>query len=577
MKLERALAVIFVVVALVLAAPSAARATALQFAGDGDRVDVALPALFDNIATSDFTFTGRVRADGFATSRVLYAQKDTNHFATILMSGTGTLIFYVNSGGTTFSASGTPALTIGQWSHFGARWIAATNSVSLTVDGTTSVLPGGTSSTGTSGAFTLGTRTDGAQPLNGALDELTLWPAALSDTQIAADRSGLCVGGIAPVLRYDFEVGTPNGNNAGLTTLPDISGNAVNGTLNGFALSGTAGNWITSPYAGCSSTDLGITLAAAPDPIAAGDPITWTAHLTNAGPADANGVTVNGEVPVGTSFVALTAPAGFSCTTPAVGASGALSCSIAIVPAGTVDFVLDSQSDPGDAPNSTITANWSVTSLADTNAANDNASASSTIVNAVSIVFDAASTPFEQMLSIDVLANDSVAAGGAPLDPASLSVSVPANHGNASCGASGCSYTPASGYSGVDQFTYHVCDGSATPVCGSADVRVTIAPHAVDDRFVTLQDAPLSATVAGNDAYAPGSTFAKVSGPAAGSVTMAADGGFTYTPNAGYNGGDTFTYTVCLAAPDDAVCDFGSADVSVLQPGDRIFYDGFGF
>lgn len=575
MRITSVFSTAMIVFGMCVLAPTAAKATALQFAGDGDRVNIAVPALFNNIATNDFTFTGRVRVDAVATSRVLYVQKDNTNFATILVGGGGTLFFYVVSAGTTFSLTTSAPVTLGQWTHFGARWSSATNQVSLIVDGVAASAAGGSSSTGTGGVFTLGTRTDGLQALNGALDELTLWPAALSDAQIAADRSGQCVGGISPVLRYTFEVGIPGGNNAGLTTLPDASGNGVFGTLNGFTLNGGTSNWIASPYNGCVSTDTAITLAAAPNPVTAGNAVTWTAHVTNAGPPDATAVTVNGEVPAGTTFVLLTPPAGFSCTTPAVGTSGPVNCSIATLPAGSYDFVLDTQSDAGDVPNSTLTANWSISSLADTNAANNTASAGTTIANALSLLADAASTPFNQPVSIDVLANDSVAAGGAPLDPASLAISAIAVHGSASCNSSGCSYTPTPGYTGVDGFAYRVCDQSATPVCGNADVRIAVAPNAVDDHFVTLQDTPLSASAAGNDAFAANSSFVKVSGPAAGSASMAADGSFVYTPNAGYNGGDTFTYQLCLPAPDATVCDFGAVELTVLQPNDRIFYDGF--
>src|SRR6185295_1923578 len=38
-------------------------------------------------------------------------------------------------------------------------------------------------------------------------------------------------------------------------------------------------------------------------------------------------------------------------------------------------------------------------------------------------------------------------------------------------------------------------------------------------------------------------TAALVASPANGSVTLASNGAFTYTPNANFNGSDTFTYT----------------------------------
>jgi len=562
------------VVAIAMSWHPVVHATALQFAGDGDRVNAPLPVLFSNIAGNDFTFTGRVRVDAFATTRVLYAQQDTSNFATILVGSGGSLLFYVASNGTTYSLNTGNTLTLGQWTHFGARWSATTNQVSLIVNGVAAVAAGGTSSTGTNGVFTLGTRSDGAQALNGALDELTLWPAALSDAQIAANASGVCVDGVAPVLRYDFEVGTPDGVNAGLTTLPDVSGNSFAGTLTGFTLSGTTSNWVTSPYDGtCLDYDAAIALAAAPNPVAYSDPITWTATVTNAGPNAASNVTVTGEVPVGTAFESLDAP-GFSCTTPSIGGTGPVSCSIASLAVGSIDLHLVTTATA--APNSQVNANWSIAAANDSNAANNNASANTSMANSVNLQDDAVSTSFNQGVSIDVLGNDSVAAGGTALDAATLAVYSPATNGTANCDTTGCSYTPTSGFTGIDGFTYQVCDGSATPVCGTANVRIAVGPHAVGEHFVIVQDTPLVATVAGNDVFPANSSFAKIAGPAAGTAIVQTDGNFTYTPNSGYIGGDTFAYKLCLPSPDAGVCDFTTVDVTVLDANDRIFYDGFG-
>ena len=50
--------------------------------------------------------------------------------------------------------------------------------------------------------------------------------------------------------------------------------------------------------------------------------------------------------------------------------------------------------------------------------------------------------------------------------------------------------------------------------------------------------------VLGNDSDPDGNTLLAqiVSQPAHGTLTLNADGSFTYTPTAGFSGGDTFTY-----------------------------------
>ena len=54
-------------------------------------------------------------------------------------------------------------------------------------------------------------------------------------------------------------------------------------------------------------------------------------------------------------------------------------------------------------------------------------------------------------------------------------------------------YTPATGYTGPDQFTYHANDGTADS--NTATVRFTVAqdpPVAVDDDYATRRDTPLT-------------------------------------------------------------------------------------
>ena len=52
--------------------------------------------------------------------------------------------------------------------------------------------------------------------------------------------------------------------------------------------------------------------------------------------------------------------------------------------------------------------------------------------------------------------------------------------------------------------------------------------------------------VLANDSDADGDalTVSLLSGPAHGTVSLNADGSFTYTPAVNYNGGDSFTYSV---------------------------------
>ncbi|RMG94822.1 MAG: hypothetical protein D6708_03845, partial [Candidatus Dadabacteria bacterium] len=87
---------------------------------------------------------------------------------------------------------------------------------------------------------------------------------------------------------------------------------------------------------------------------------------------------------------------------------------------------------------------------------------------------------------------------------------------------------------------------------GGAQVYLEVVPNnppaAAADTYTTDEDAPLTVAAAqgvlANDADPDGDpiTAVLVDAPANGTVTLNADGSFTYTPNADFNGTDTFTY-----------------------------------
>ena len=82
-------------------------------------------------------------------------------------------------------------------------------------------------------------------------------------------------------------------------------------------------------------------------------------------------------------------------------------------------------------------------------------------------------------------------------------------------------------------------------------------PIATDDEFTSLADVPLTSSVMSNDTD-PDSDVITIADPAGvvatapqiiattagGSVTLNADGTFTYTPPTGFIGEDTFDYTI---------------------------------
>ena len=143
------------------------------------------------------------------------------------------------------------------------------------------------------------------------------------------------------------------------------------------------------------------------------------------------------------------------------------------------------------------------------------------------------------------LAGDAASSVGLPLTFAKASD--PA-HGSVTLNADGSyTYTPAANFTGADSFTYTVSDGHG----GSATATVTItvadvAPTATGDTAATTANHAVSGSLAGDAASSAGLplTFAKATGPAHGTLTLDADGSYTYTPAANFTGADSFTYTV---------------------------------
>ena len=126
-------------------------------------------------------------------------------------------------------------------------------------------------------------------------------------------------------------------------------------------------------------------------------------------------------------------------------------------------------------------------------------------------------------------------------------------------------YAPAANYHGADTFTYSLTDvdGSVSTAVVTINVAsVNDVPVAVADTVAAVEDTPFIGNVGSNDALSGdgGNVFALVagSGPAHGGIVFNADGTFTYTPSANYNGADTFTYSLT-----DADGDVSTATVTI--------------
>ncbi len=111
-----------------------------------------------------------------------------------------------------------------------------------------------------------------------------------------------------------------------------------------------------------ASAGITTTMTDAPDPVFAGAGLAYTITVTNGGPAAATGLTLTDVLPAGTTFASLTSAAGWSCSTPAVGAAGTVTCTAATLtaPSGAV-FTLNVTVGAAVAPLTVLSNTASVT------------------------------------------------------------------------------------------------------------------------------------------------------------------------------------------------------------------------
>ena len=164
---------------------------------------------------------------------------------------------------------------------------------------------------------------------------------------------------------------------------------------------------------------------------------------------------------------------------------------------------------------------------------------------------DMSTTVQGQSVVINVLGNDEDADG----ENLTVSAVTQGSDGTVAIGvnAGSVTYTPNAGFSGTDDFTYTVTDGTDTD---SGTVTVTVmappppannAPVATDDEADTDEDMAVEIDVLANDTDADGDslTVMDATAPGNGTAVVASDGSsITYTPDAGFSGEDQFMYTV---------------------------------
>lgn len=193
------------------------------------------------------------------------------------------------------------------------------------------------------------------------------------------------------------------GATASFTLTTRVSATAADGTLiaNTAGIDGTrvdanaANDSATASTTISSAADLGITKTA-PATVVGGADFVYTIIASNAGPL-ADAATFTDTLPAGITFVSLQQNSGdsFTCSTPAVGAGGSVSCTqAAFASNASASFAL-TVNVPGSSLDGALIANTASIdgTRADTNAGNDSATATSTVSNQPNLVLAKAAPP----------------------------------------------------------------------------------------------------------------------------------------------------------------------------------------
>lgn len=195
------------------------------------------------------------------------------------------------------------------------------------------------------------------------------------------------------------------------------------------------------------------------------------------------------------------------------------------------------------------------------------------IFEAATLVDDVVTTDEDQSVIVDIYTNDSDLPTIGTLtttNPTNGSVLINNNGTSNDPTDDIVTYVPNPNYNGTDSFDYTVCNTFGD--CSTATVTIDVLPivDAFDDSVATTVDAPIDIDILDNDNDIPTLGTLTTTNPTSGTVTLnnngtpnnPSDDTVTYTPNSGFIGSDTFTYTLC---DDQGNCSTATVTVVVTD------------
>ncbi len=329
--------------------------------------------------------------------------------------------------------------------------------------------------------------------------------------------------------------------------------------------------------------DLSVTKTASPSPVTVGANLTYTITVTNAGPDTAASASLSDTLPAGTTFVSLSSPGGWSCTTPSVGSSGTVSCSNpSFAPGSGVFTLIVKVGTPGTVMNTATVAS----TTSDPNTGNNSGTATVTAncptitVNPTILPVGTAGSPYSPVQFTQSGGNGTITWSVSSNNlPAGLTL-------NSMSGILSGTPTVAVGVNVTIRATdANNCFGEATVTLQINCPNITISPSSGSPTVLTgatvgqSYTQTFTAAPAGNGytysipmpAIPPGLTFNTSTGELSGIPTTSGTFGFTVTATAFgiCTGQQAYSLTIIPACPTSFTVN-DLSDVPDQTPGDRI-------
>lgn len=199
----------------------------------------------------------------------------------------------------------------------------------------------------------------------------TGWSCSISGQTVSCTRSDSLAGSTS----YPSITVNVNVSQSAPSTLTNTAVVSGGGELN------TTNDTATDTASVVSSADLSITNSGSPAAVPPGTNITYTQVLTNNGPSAADNATLVEAIPANTAFISMTAPTGWTCSLPPLGAGGNVVCTEVTMPGSTTaSFSLVVGVGGGVAKGTVITNTVTASSQTiDPNSANNSATATNIV------------------------------------------------------------------------------------------------------------------------------------------------------------------------------------------------------